>query len=89
MFRALYAIALAVLLTACAEADPYTTGGVWQPTGINTLNISTMVVNKGDLIRGRGATGSNGTLSASAVTRLLEGNPKPLPKTDSKSSGGS
>lgn len=76
-------------LVGCAEVDPFRTGGVWQPAGVNALNMSTQVANKGDLIRGRGARGSDGTLAASAVARLWEGNPRPIPQASSKGSGGS
>ena len=89
MFRSLGVVGLLLSLASCAEVDPYTTGGVWQPAGINARNIATMTINKGDLIRGRGAKGSDATLSASAVTRLWEGNTKPLPAVSSRSVGGS
>lgn len=88
MTRSICAALLLITMASCAETDPYTTGGVWQPTGANARNIATMTVNKGDLIRGRGVTGSDGILAASAATRLWDGNPKPLPVVSSKSAGG-
>ncbi len=78
MSKHICAVFLVLCLPACAEVDPYTTGGVWQPTGVNSRNLATMVVNKGDLIRGRGERGSDGSEAGAAVTRLLEGTPKGL-----------
>ncbi len=71
-------------LTACAETDPYTRNYTWQPTGANANNIAVQVANKNDLIRGRGATRSDGIESVSPVTRLYEGKTAPLPITSSR-----
>ena len=81
-------LAFVVAVGGCAETDPYTTGGSWQPTGVTDRNLAVMVQNKGDLLRGRGERGSDGSLAAAAVTALYDGKAKPLPSTTSRSSGG-
>ncbi len=82
MFRFSSATLLAALAVAgCADIDGY---GTWQPTEANARNIAVMAANKRDLIRGRGAAGSDPVESASAVVHLWEGTPHALPVTSSK-----
>jgi hypothetical protein len=70
---------LATLASGCAQDDPYTREGMWQPEGINERNLATMVANPYDLIRGHGETLPQPRLATVAVTRLLAGSPTPLP----------
>jgi len=82
MFRLSSATLLAALaLAGCAELGGY---GTWQPTEANARNIAAMAANKHDLIRGRGAAGSDPVESTSAVVHLWEGTPHVLPVTSSK-----
>ena len=74
----------ALAAAGCTEVDQY---GTWQPTGANARNIAAMATNKQDLIRGRSAPGSDRVESTSAVFRLWEGTPHPLPATSSKAGG--
>ncbi len=86
MVRLSCVVFAALVLTGCAETDPYSRAFMWQPTGANANNIAAQVANKNDLIRGRGVRGSDGLESVQPIYRLYEGNPKPLPTTTSKGS---
>lgn len=88
MFRLSSATLLAALAAAgCTETDPYAREGTWQPTGANARNIAAMVTNKQDLIRGRGAPGSDPVEATSAVLRLWEGTPRIAPAVSSRGGG--
>lgn len=86
MFRVPCLLLVVTGLSACAETDPYNRNYSWQPTGANAHNIAAQVVNKNDLIRGRGATTSDPIESVTPIFRLYEGKPNPLPLTTSKGS---
>ncbi len=79
---------LVLAAAGCSYTDPYTKDGFWKPTGANDRNIAAMAQNKSDLIRGRGAPGSDGVQAASAIELVQKGTPRPLPATSSRSSGG-
>ncbi len=87
--RLALATALLVMLAGCEERDTLRRTDVWYPTGANAANIAAMVANPSDLIRGRGARGSDGTEAAMAVERLWQDKTKPLPQvSDSSAIGG-
>jgi type IV pilus biogenesis protein CpaD/CtpE len=84
-------LCLVLLLLAqagCAYMDPYTRPGAWRPTGVVSRDLAVMVASPADLVRGRGDDGADAPLAANAVTKLWQGNPKPLPATNSQSGGG-
>jgi len=69
---------LMVMLSGCAESDPYRADGLWQPTGANAGNLAAMVANKRDLVVGRGHRTPRGSLESDAVERLWQGRTYPL-----------
>jgi hypothetical protein len=81
------ALLFALLLlapAACTEMNPDTRSGIWHPTGVNARNLAAMMANPADAIYGRGAPDTDSKLAISAVERLMEGKPKPLPQTASQ-----
>jgi hypothetical protein len=75
---------LLLALAACAELDPYSRVGTWQPEGVNDRNLAAMVANPADLLRGHGASGADSPLAIAAANRLFAGRPKPLPDANSQ-----
>ena len=69
----------------CTQTDPYHRAGLWQPTGANSRNLATMVVNRGDLIKGRGSVGTTAVFAVPPVGRLWTGTSLALPNTSSQS----
>ena len=70
-------------LAACTPAtDPLYRDGLWQPSHINRANLTEMVANPADLVRGTGTTGSDGQLAAAAVDKLRTDKVKKLPASD-------
>ena len=80
-------ILLLVLLlpAACAEMNPYTRAGMWQPTGTNARNLTAMLADPVDVVRGHGAAGADSPLAIAAAERLLAGHPTALPANGSAS----
>ena len=72
-------------LAGCSETDPYQKTGAWQPTGANAINLSAMVQNPADLLRGRGGQGSLAREASAPVERLLSGRTTPLPGASTQS----
>ena len=66
-----------LLLSGCAATDPFHRPGALRPEGVNQANIAAMVARPTDLLRGRGAGGTDSPLATAAVTRLWEGPPSP------------
>ena len=62
-------------LSGCAATDPFQRPGAWRPEGVNQANTAAMVARPADLLRGRGAGGTDSPLATAAVTRLWEGTP--------------
>ena len=68
---------------ACGPAyDPLTREGLYVPAHTNRANLTLMVANPGDLVRGTGATGGDGQIAAAAVDRLRNDKVKKLPASD-------
>jgi hypothetical protein len=80
---------LSLLPLGCAATDPFLREGVWNPTGANAANLATMVADPLDLARGRNDATVDGRLAGAAVTRLRHDRVKPLPASDTMSSGSS
>jgi hypothetical protein len=81
----LSAMAIAMLLpAACTEINPDTRAGIWHPSGINARNLTAMMADPADAVRGRGVTGADSPLAIHAVDRLMAGKPKPLPQSTSQ-----
>jgi hypothetical protein len=80
---------LAASLAGCAQIDPYTREGMWQPEGVNSVNLAVSVANPSDLLRGHGAAGPQPVLATNAVRRLLAGVPAPLPQLSDDTNPGS
>jgi hypothetical protein len=76
---------LLLLPAACAQTDPVYRPGDWLPQGTNARNISAMLAEPTDMVRGRGDTGANSPLAINAVTRLMEGKTRSLPTVSSQS----
>lgn len=66
-------LCLIVMLSGCAESDPYRANGLWQPAGANAGNLAAMAANRRDLVIGRGLRTSGGSLESDAVERLWQG----------------
>ena len=65
-------IAAVLVLAACQQMDPYTRTDEWQPNGANAGNISAMVADPYDLIRGRGTDVSDSKASNHSDRARLE-----------------
>lgn len=91
------ATALLGLASCGPEYDPLTREGLWNPNHANHANLTLMVANPADLVRGTGTGTADGQLAAAAVDRLRNDKVKRLPKADvskielgdNESSGGS
>ena len=81
-------VACVAILAGCAEIDPTTREGMWQPTGANAANLRAQVAVPGDLVVGRAARASDGNAAARAVDRLRTGRVTPLPAVSISSLGG-
>jgi hypothetical protein len=92
--KTLYAIGrpflllLVLGLASCTLTDPLYRDGLWRPNGANTQNLRVMVVEQGDLNRGRGEPGSDGPEAVAAVQRLRAGKVKEITTQSSQSNGG-
>ncbi len=85
MARIVAGLMMVACVAGCTETDPYHREGMWKPTGVNTLNLASMLDNPNDLVRGRGARGTPGVEAALGVQLYWADNPKPLPSTTSRS----
>ncbi len=88
MRSVLSATVLVLTLAGCAQTDPYTRDGMWQPEGVNERNLDAMVANPADLVYGHGDTRPDSQLATTAVTQLLAGRAKPLPALSSDTAPG-
>ena len=80
MGRVAAATTLLAGLAGCGpQYDPLTREGLWHPNHANRANLVMQVANPADLVRGTGATTSDGQLAAAAVDRLRNDKLKPLP----------
>lgn len=75
-------------LAGCAQIDPLTRDGMWQPVGANTTNLRAMVAVPGDLVMGRAARTSDGNRAARAMDRLRTDRVYPLPESGISKIGG-
>jgi hypothetical protein len=66
-------VAGAAALGGCAQIDPYTRQGIWQPSGVNDANLAAMVVDKSDLWYGRGNSSGSVRTATRAVERHWQG----------------
>jgi hypothetical protein len=67
---------------ACTEYDPLYREGLYQPGHTNRQNLTLMVANPTDLVRGSGTTTSDGQQAAAAVERWRNDKVKKLPSSD-------
>ncbi len=74
----------ALLLAGCDYMTPETRPGTWQPTGSNDANLAAELVNRHDLVKGRGSDTTEGVLAAQAIARLQADQTKPLLKVSTK-----
>jgi type IV pilus biogenesis protein CpaD/CtpE len=84
--------AIAVLLgtAACSPQydpfnpafDPLVREGLYQPGHTNHNNLTLMVANPSDLVRGTGATTSDGQQATAAIERYRNDKVKKLPQAD-------
>jgi type IV pilus biogenesis protein CpaD/CtpE len=81
------AVGSLLLLTACAERDPFLRNDVWKPTGSNAGNLAAMVANPNDLVVGRHSSRSDTKASTIAIQHIWDGSPQSL--SGGSSSGGS
>ncbi len=72
----------AIGLAGCDAIDPLHRAGLWQPNGANGADLALQVANPADLVRGTGATTTDGQVAAAAVARLREDKVKKLPASD-------
>ncbi len=70
-------------LAGCGQDfDPLTREGLWHPNHANHTDLTLMVANPADLVRGTGVTTSDGQLAAAAIDRLRTDKVKKLPASD-------
>lgn len=82
-FFGLGACALLLGTAACGpQYDPLTREGLYVPAHTNRANLTLMVANPGDLVRGTGVAGGDGQLGAAAIDRLRNDKLKKLPASD-------
>jgi type IV pilus biogenesis protein CpaD/CtpE len=75
-------LALLAGVSACTETDPLYRDGLYQPSHTNRQNLTLMVANPTDLVRGSGTTTSDGQQAAAAVERWRNDKVKKLPSSD-------
>jgi type IV pilus biogenesis protein CpaD/CtpE len=80
-------IAAVLVLAACQQMDPYTRTDEWQPNGANAGNISAMVADPYDLIRGRGTDVSDSKASNHFIGHVWSDQPKSLLGTGGSGGG--
>ncbi len=68
-------------VAGCRDTDPVLNPGLWNPAGVNEMNIAAMVASPSDLVRGVDEQNSDGVRAAAAVQRLETNRVKPLPNT--------
>ncbi len=68
-----------ICLDGCADIDPLTAPGRWNPSGVNDANLAVQVANPNDLLEGQSVRDSDGQQAAEAVARLRQDRLKPLP----------
>jgi hypothetical protein len=81
-------LAAILAVAACQQMDPYTRTDTWQPSGANAGNISAMVANPYDLIRGRGVDKVDSRESGIAINHIWNDTPKGLLDPGGGSGGG-
>jgi type IV pilus biogenesis protein CpaD/CtpE len=91
IIRTTVLLAGVLLLTGCADRDPYRRTDVWQPTGANAANLAAMVANPYDLIRGHGSDRQLAKAPDLAIERIWVGKPVTLggPTSGGAAAGGS
>ena len=62
-----------LLLTGCADRDPYRRTDVWRPTGANAANLAAMVANPHDLAGGQGSSRQLAKAPERAVEHIWTG----------------
>ncbi len=75
-------LAAAALLGGCVQNDPLVREGLWRPAQVNRADLALQVANPADLVRGVGASTSDGQLAAAAVERLRTDKVKKLPDSN-------
>ncbi len=89
-FRTALLLGGTAALAGCGpDYDPLTREGLWHPNHANRSNLTLMVANPADLVRGTGTTTSDGQLAAAAVDRLRTDKVKKLPASDIANIGAS
>jgi type IV pilus biogenesis protein CpaD/CtpE len=77
-------------LAGCGpDFDPLTREGLWHPNHANHSNLTLMVANPADLVRGTGTNTADGQLAAAAIDRLRNDKVKKLPASDIANIGAS
>jgi type IV pilus biogenesis protein CpaD/CtpE len=77
---------LALLVTGCANTDPYRRTDVWYPSGANAGNIAAMAARPEDLVSGRGENAADARQAAGAIDRVWQDREKPLSPTSGSAS---
>ena len=74
--------AAAAMLAAggCDATDPLLRAGLWRPNHASRVNLTVSAAYPADLVRGSGATTTDGTVAAAAVDRLHNDKVKKLPE---------
>lgn len=67
-----------MLLSACAQIDPYTRAGVWRPNGSNDTNLRAMIADPDDLVVGAADGLADAQVVGAAVARYRSGRVKDL-----------
>jgi type IV pilus biogenesis protein CpaD/CtpE len=77
------AVAILLSTTACdPQNDPLYREGLFQPGHTNRNNLTLMVANPSDLVRGTGTTTSDGQQATAAIERWRNDKIKKLPAAD-------
>ncbi len=67
-------------VTGCDATDPLLRSDLWRPSHASRANLTMSAAYPGDLVRGSGASTSDGVLAAAAVERLHINKVKKLPE---------
>ncbi len=72
------ALLLLLILTGCAQVEPYQRTGAWRPNDANEANLRAQVTMPSDWARAAPSARADGGQAAAAVARLRNDRVRPL-----------
>jgi type IV pilus biogenesis protein CpaD/CtpE len=67
-----------LVLSGCAQTDPFQRPGIWRPMGANEMDFELQVARAADMVKGRGTDEADGDSAAAAIDRMRHDKVKPL-----------